>query len=321
MRVQKVLTVLFSGFFITIALLTILNFQSIFDWYRLRGYTPPAEIAVLADVTTMNSYGEKLFYVNRPELNDKTTFQQNCTSAEASIVLGCYVSNRGIYIYDVQDDRLAGIEEVTAAHEMLHVGYERLNSSERERVDQLTAESFSQIKNKRIIDTVEQYRQADASVVPNELHSILATEVAVLPAELEEHYKQFFDDRSQVVALAERYEAAFTKREEQIARFDRQLASLETSINSARQEIDGLNIDLQNQRQQLDGLLSSGNASAYNNSVEDYNAAVQDYNRLLKSTEADIQSYNRLVKERNEIALEERELYQSLDSRTLPQEQ
>lgn len=320
MRFSKV-----TGLIITISVffaagLFILNFQSIYDWYRLRGYQPPASIAKLADDSAMTDLSRKLFYVNRPELNDKETFRQNCTSAEASIVLGCYVSNTGIYIYDVQDDRLAGIEEVTAAHEMLHVAYERLDDATRQKIDALTAEAFNNLKNPRIAATVEQYRKTDESVVPNELHSILGTEVAQLPPALEEHYAEYFSDRAVVVSLAERYEKAFTAREAKIAKMDKQLAALDVSIKSAQAEIDGLNQELQLQRKELDAALAANNASVYNAGVPVYNAAVQEYNQLVADTRDEIARYNQIVKERNALALEERDLYKSLDSRTVPQE-
>lgn len=320
MRIQKVLSVLLSIALFFAGLLIIFNLQSIYDWYRLRGYDPPAEITALADATTMSPYGEKLFYVNRPALKGKTTFRESCTTNEASIVLGCYVSNRGIYIYDVEDPRLKGIEEVTAAHEMLHVGYERLSSDERARVDRLTDQAFKELDNERIKQTVEQYRADDPSVVPNELHSILGTEVRDLPAELEAHYRQFFEDRSKVVTLAERYERVFTERERQIAEYDRKLASLESDINSTRQQIDALNEDLQRQRAQLDTYYASNNISTYNAGVGSYNAAVREYNALIEAAQADIRQFNDMVKARNKIALEERDLYQALDSRVLQEE-
>lgn len=320
MRISKLLSVGVSIALVVVSLIIFFNLRDIYDWYRLRNYTPPAAIEAMAEATTMTDYGQKLFYVNHPELNDKTTFRQNCSSHEASIVLGCYVSNQGIYIYDVTDSRLKGVEEVTAAHEMLHVGYERLGRSERERVDQLVADAFNKLDDQRIRETVEQYRANDASVVPNELHSILGTEVRNLPDELEKHYQKYFENRSKVVKLAERYESAFTEREEKIQTYDEKLKVLATEIDSQRQEIDGLNRELQETRRQLDINLQADKIDAYNALVNDYNADVRYYNQLVSDAQANIRRYNQLVKLRNELALEERELYKSLDSRTLPQE-
>src|SRR5688572_22638764 len=98
----------------------------IYDWARLRNYDPPAKIVKLADDTNMTDTGRRLFYVNYPEVNDRNTFSEHCDFGEESIVLGCYVSGQGIFLFSVDDPRLKGIVQVTAAHEMLHAAYERL---------------------------------------------------------------------------------------------------------------------------------------------------------------------------------------------------
>lgn len=321
MRIVKLLGGVLSAAFVVLAAVVVLNFQGVYDWYRLRNYTAPAEIAQLAEVTAMTEEGKKLFFVNHPELiKDKATFRANCQTAEQSIVLGCYVSQLGIYIYDVEDERLAGIEEVTAAHEMLHVGYERLSDSERIRIDALTEQAFQTVKSKRIQQAVEQYRQADATVVPNELHSIMGTEVATLPAELEVYYQRYFSDRAKVVALANSYENAFAEREARIASLDSQLEVLEQTIQSNQQAIDGLEVDLTAQRTRLDRLLEQDAVNEYNAGVASYNSDVRRYNELVETTSSAIDRYNALVAERNAVTLEERELYDSLDSRTIPSE-
>src|SRR4051812_21783202 len=66
--------------------------QEIYDWARLRNYTPPANIAQLAADTTMNASAERIFYVNHPELENQKTFSSSCGSVgEQTIVLGCYI--------------------------------------------------------------------------------------------------------------------------------------------------------------------------------------------------------------------------------------
>src|SRR5690606_11618218 len=138
---------------------------------------------------------------------------------DKSLVLGCYSQQR-IYIFDVQDERLNGVKEVTAAHEMLHAAYDRLSSGERERVDTLINEAFRSIENERIRDAAQNYESDGHGTLNNELHSILGTEAADLPEELEEYYSRYFDDRSHIVSIAESYEAVFIEIQEQIAEYD-----------------------------------------------------------------------------------------------------
>src|SRR5215475_3224989 len=106
------------------------------DWWRLRGYTPPSAVAQLATDDTMNTYTRHLFYLNKPQLpTTVNNFRKVCPEDLDTIVLGCYHPDQnGIYIYAVQDPTLAGIQQVTAAHEVLHSVYGRLSGSERKQL-------------------------------------------------------------------------------------------------------------------------------------------------------------------------------------------
>src|SRR5688572_281422 len=120
-----------------LAIWVVIHRQDVIDWWRLRNYTPPAQIVQLADATTMHGKARDLFYVSQPEVNSREQFNQNCTDlSEESLVLGCYKAQR-IYIYGVADQRLSGVKEVTAAHEMLHAVYERLGDDERQQINDM----------------------------------------------------------------------------------------------------------------------------------------------------------------------------------------
>ena len=292
------------------------------DWWRLRGYDPPARIVQLADQTAMTDLGRKLFYVNHPELNDKQTFNDNCTISEQSIVLGCYVNSQGIYLYDVTDERLLGVHQVTAAHEMLHAAYDRLGMDEKTRVDKLTQEVFEQLNDARLNATIQAYRDRDPSVIPNELHSILATEVETLPTELEDYYKQYFTDRQTVVRYSRQYEAAFQERKDKIAAFDAQLAAIRQEIETNEAELTSLSAQISADRAELDALLAARDYQRYNSRVPGFNQKVRNYNATVNEIRAAIDTHNQLVIDRNAVALEENELVEAIDSRpdTIPTE-
>jgi hypothetical protein len=171
----------------------------------------------------MTPGARRLFYVYRPVLEDKGSFNQHCSNSEQTIVLGCYIEHQGIYLYNISDQRLNGVIEVTAAHEMLHGAYDRLSDKERQRIDGLTAGVAASLTDERIKSTVENYRKKDPSVVPNELHSILATEVRNLPPDLEAYYGRYFTNRKAIVDLADQYKQAFTEREDHVKSIDAQL--------------------------------------------------------------------------------------------------
>lgn len=290
--------------------------QDIFDWYVLRSYQPPAEIASLATDTTMLDTTRKVFYVNKPVIANKETFNQYCrNNNEQSIVLGCYLSGqRGIYLFDIQDDRLSGVKEVTAAHEVLHAVYDRLSNSEREKVNKMLLVAYEGVTSNRIRESVELYRKQDPNIVNNELHSILGSEVRNLPEELEAYYSQYFSKRTQIVAYSERYEQAFVERRNMVRDYDAQLSSLKKDIESMSEELKIENQELTNLRDQLNSLKVT-NIEEHNQKVPEFNSRVNSYNKATDELTAKINQYNDIVQKRNDIVSEESELMDAIDSR------
>ncbi len=297
------------------SLFFILRQDDVVDWWLLRDYDPPAEIAELADDTTMTELGQRYFFVYRPQLLDRDTFRANCTVAEKSIVLGCYVSRQGIFIYDVTDEQLSGIRQVTAAHEMLHVAYERLSTTERERIDQLNLEAFDNLDDVRIRRTMEAYRQRDPTIVANELHSILPTEVRELSDELEEYYAQYFDDRLEVVAFTEQYSGVFEEARQRVQELDLELRGKLADIELLQDSLDTQAVQLESDRNRLNQLLEQEQFEAYNAGVDDFNADVRGYNNTVNQLRSLTDSYNELVAERNSAAVAYESLTTSIDTR------
>ncbi len=288
---------------------------TVYDWAQLVNYEPPAEIAAIADRTTMTDQGRRLFYVADPQIADRDTFNANCRVQEFTIILGCYIGGDKIYLYDIDDPRLDGIVEVTAAHEMLHVAYERLSPSEKTRVNGLLSQAFEGITNERILSNIEQYRSVDPDVVPNELHSILGTEVRSLSPELEGYYQQYFEDRQAVVALSSQYETEFTNRQRQVESLEAQLTQLKQAIDSGQAQLATRLSQIQSQQSELNRLEASGQFAQYNQLVSQYNQNVNIYNQLVTTTGSQIEQYNQLVKQYNDITLEVNELVDAIDSR------
>lgn len=288
--------------------------QAVYDWWRLRDYTPPAAIVKLADSTTMNDLGRKLFYVHKPVLADSKTFNEHCNIDEQTIILGCYITHQSIYVFDVKDKRLSGIEEVTAAHEMLHAAYDRLSTKERLRIDSLTAAAFKDLTDARIKEVVASYKKRDESVVPNELHSILATEVRVLPAELESYYGRYFIDRKQIVALSEKYEKIFSDQQKHLAVLKAQIDNLEASLKARKTVIDEQEASLNAESERL-AELRREDTEAYNEAVPAYNARVVSYQQLIGSYNADVARLNSLIKQYNATAVAQKALTDAIDSR------
>jgi len=315
MPFKRIFTSFITILFVFAPFVAMYERQNIYDMWSLKNYKAPANISKLATDTTMTSKATKIFYVARPTVQDKQAFISFCESAEKTIVLGCYKRGSGIYVYNVKDERLNGVLEVTAAHEMLHAAYDRLNTAEKANINKLTDAVFKDLKDERITKNIESYRSRDPSVVPNELHSILATEVKTLTPELETYYKKYFTDRQKVVSLSTLYEAEFSKRTNQIEAYDLQLKSLKS-------EIDNYNVDLVNQAaiidtesSRLQSLLKIENFAEYNSGIPGYKKLVNKYNSDIAKLKAKINAYNVIIGQRNLIVTEEQELFNAIDTR------
>lgn len=292
----------------------ILHRREILDYLALRNYSPGERIAALAADTTMKDGTRRVFYINHPALNNKKEFRDNCPATEQSIVLGCYVERDGIFLLDVTDQRLSGVIQVTAAHEALHAEYDRLSREERARVNQMTAAFFEGLQDDRIKKTVEQYRAKDSSIVPNELHSILATEVRQLSPELEVYYSRYFTNRVKIVEYSENYEQTFVALNKQVEAYDKELTLLKENIESNRTEIQGANSEIEQQKNRLDNLLSQDRTEEYNAEVPAFNARVNSLNNLIQNTKNLIARHNSVVEKRNAIVTTEQELVEAINS-------
>lgn len=318
MNGKRILKSLFTLIFVFLFIGVGLAFrQDIYDWWRLRNYQPPATIKAIVEKTAMTNDAKKYFYVEHPVVANKKIFNEKCRSgnlAEFSIVLGCYIQADGIYIYNVNDPRLNGIEEVTGAHEMLHAAYDRLSSSEREKVDKLTNDAYRKLNDKRLNKTIEQYRKNDPSSVPSELHSILATEEPTLPYALENYYKKYFKDRSKVVNLSLQYEAEFSSRQNNISSIESQLNSLKNDYDQLNSRLEQERAQINSQKELMDRYLANGETEKYNANVESFNSRVSEYNSSVQSLRTIIDEYNNLVQQYQQTAFELNDLYESINS-------
>ncbi len=304
--------------FVAIAAWLVFNRQQVIDWYYLQGYTPSAEVASLAKDTTMTNKGKNLFYASRPQIKPKTEFSQYCTNdSEETIVLGCYKMQQ-IFLFDVTDERLRGVEQVTAAHEMLHAAYERLDSGARQKVNSLLDKQLAGINDGRLKELVDIYNKQEPGQLSNEMHSILATEYRQLSPELEDYFSQYFTNRLKVVSYSEGYEEVFRTSKERITSLDVQLEQLKTKIEANNAELEKQQKVLQAQSNSLNQLLSHGRVAEYNDAVPAYNSAVEDFNNKVAQTQVMIDQYNSLVVQRNTEATAQNDLYKSLDSRYQP---
>jgi uncharacterized protein YaaR (DUF327 family) len=295
----------------------VLNRQALVDWYNIQTYTPTSEVTQIADNDQLLPRGRDLLFASRPQIQDSKAFNAACSKDEQTIVLGCYKAQR-IYLYNVTDVRFNGVKEVTAAHEMLHAAYERMSDADKDKINAMLKPIIENMQDKRILNLIALYNKSEPGELYNEMHSILGTEYANLPDELETYYKQYFKDRSKIVAYANQYQAVFTESKSKINDFDQQLSVLKPQIDQNNATLQQMQNALQSENNQLDQLRSQGKIQQYNQTVPEYNQKVAQFNTLIAQTRSIVDRYNAIVEERNQQAVAQNDLYQSLDSNYQP---
>lgn len=230
----------------------LLNRQFVLDQLTVWQYEPSSEVAALADSAHMNSTGRFYFYASTPQLDGTSKFNDSCKRQEEnSAILGCYTNSK-IFVYDIKDQRLNGVREVTAAHEMLHAVYARLPAGEKNKVNGLLDAEYRKLltsKDSSLKERMEYYARTEPGERNNELHSIIGTEVSNISHDLETYYEQYFNDRQAIVRLHDSYSSKFDELQDTSAALKAQLEALSSEINtmtsSYNSDIEALNGDIE----------------------------------------------------------------------------
>lgn len=292
---------------------------------------PSAQVERLAQATTMTPLAQRLFYRQEPMIAPPEVFWEQCKVPHGTIVLGCYLGEgRGskIVIQHVTDQRFAGTMEVTAAHEMLHAAYDRLEPRLRESIFEQLHVVRSQVNNPRLLSLLQDYEAQGRERYGHELYAHLGTELEDFgnPA-LEAHFQRYFRDRHQVVALAEQSLQVVAKYEQQadvlaveIGQLEEQLISTYAGLEKAEARLAQLSEGLIQQQEKLrQSWAAMGSAPSqakaksleaqakarqlalarearnYNHQVRQLNKSAARFNRMLKDYQQKVEAYNQLV--------------------------
>ncbi|HEV2412696.1 MAG TPA: hypothetical protein VGS28_02710 [Candidatus Saccharimonadales bacterium] len=292
-------------------------FQNIEDWWSLQGYTPSTAIKTLAQDDTMTPQAQHLFYVANATVDSRQVFNAHCSNkGDNTIVLGCYTggTNGIIYIYDVTQPQLNGIQQVTAAHEMLHVVYARLGS-QKTSVDNLLRAQMKETTDPRLLQLESIYSTTEPGELLDEMFSVFGTQVATLNPDLQAIYNQYFTNRQVLVNYTAAYVGLFQQNNAEIVSIDSQLKTLNTTIQSDNAQLTSQQQGITSMAQTMNGLKSSGQVGPYNQDVGPYNQKVDTFNSLLTTDQQLINQYNQLVAQRNQIATATNQLNNDLNSR------
>lgn len=293
----------------------LINRQQLRDRYIAQTATQQPAASELLPRLELTDKAEVIYRASRPQVQSSEAFNSSCKGAlhTHSIVLGCYTRQQ-IFIYDVTDERLDGVKEVTATHELLHAVYERLSGSEKDSLNAQLRSAADSIRSERLQKLIDEYRSSGEAVLTNELHSILGTELAVLPSGLEEHYSKYFRDRQKIVQFAQQYEETFEAVTQQIDDYDQQLKQLKDEKATLESSLSNSQGAIEREQERLNQLQHSGQIEAYNRAVPGYNERIRAHNVSIAELKRLIEQYNTIVEQRNALASTQNDLVQQLDS-------
>ena len=308
----------FSVVMLVGAVLLLLHQQYVKDQITVWSFKPSQNVQKLENSIGFTPKGTFYFYAQQPQVEGSSAFNKDCQRQEVgNPILGCYLASR-IYVYDVTNVQLDGIEPVTAAHETLHAIWERMSDSEHTNVGALLEKDYAKLSaNTELTQRMDYYKRTEPGQFDNELHSILGTEVGGLSPDLEAHYKQYFSNRQTIVAFHTKYAAVFTSLKAQSDSLFAELTILGKSIESRSTAYDAdvkqLSVDITVfNKKANNGDFSS--ISQFNSERATLLKRSQQIDANRASISADIDTYNTKYKQYQQISSEIELLNKSIDS-------
>ena len=302
--------VITAGFFATQI------YQFLGDAARNLTYSAPAEVDQIANDIGLTTNAKFIFGGSQPSIENREDFNAHCESYDSDIsTLGCY-HNGKIYIYDVRDEELNGIKESTAAHELMHAVWARLNKFQKSQLETAILEVYnSEEYNADFVKQLETY--AEDQMV-EELHSRLATEVKDLPEVLEKHYAKYFKDQDALVTYYEHYRLPFEK-------LDAEFQALSSELKDLQDDLEELQDDYAERAKNLETKITEFNQCAdtvgcftsdyaFNSRRRELVAEQAEVEELYNELSQLVEEYNQKVDEYNGNILRGEELDSKMNS-------
>lgn len=305
------------GLVILGAVWVLLNRQFSLDVITNWSYEPSSAIATISDRTQLTKDGKFYFYATRPEVMERDQFNSACPrQEESSPILGCYTSGDRIFIYNITDQKLDGIKEVTAVHEMLHAAWQRMDPKEKDEIGQLLQADYAKYADKELKTRMEYYQRTEPEEFVNELHSILGTELETLDAKLEAYYAKYFDRRD-VLTLYDNYSQYYTDLTNRADKLYAQMEKLSADIDAATKQYSR---SVEAYSQDVDDFNNRANNGGFNSTAQfnsERAALVARSSQLeadRQAINASIATYNKYYAEYQSLGEELRLLNDSMDS-------
>lgn len=321
-RVGKIIALLVALVVAIGAAVAYIHREDINDYFLASSFEPSPRVAEIQRELAFTPAGDRVFLASQPTLSDREKFAVWCAKvdhSEGGHVLGCYAERR-IHLFDVTDERLDGIVEVTAAHELLHATFARMKPSERDELSKRLVEVYEELSqdSPELAERMSVYEQLSDASFANELHSVLGTEVSDLPDWLEEHYAQWFNDRAMIVEWYNSYHSVFTELTTEAERLGAELDSLRADIESRSAAYDEavrqFNDDAADFRERNENYEFSGNRELFEQIRDSLLTRQHELETTLKGIQDDTDHFNELREQLialNDISVELNEVLDS----------
>jgi hypothetical protein len=258
-----------------------LNYQNLLDDYALATFHPTSEMAAIESRLDLTTSARAALYRAQAQVDDKVSFNKDCDTQPHELELGCYFHGR-IYVLRIDNPSLAPEMDVVTSHELLHAVWANMSSSDRKTLGTELEQEYNQVGSDDLKQRMAGYAQTEPGEQDNELHSILGTEIASLPPELEQHYDKYFTNRQAIVSAHAAYESVFNSRRTEL---ESQLAMIRTE----KAQLAVLN-------KQLETYKDAGQIDVYNSLVPRQNRMVDDINSKIADYRQGVDEYNALSK-------------------------
>ena len=196
-------------------------------------YVASTEIRTLARESNMTADGERLFLSGRPKLMAADEFDKACAVHKDDFITGCEYAGSppSVYLFRVTEPSLAGLAQVTAAHEMLHVVWDSMTEQARGDFRPLLDDEYARYKA-TLGPRLATYGKLSRADWYSELHSIVGTEVARVDPTLAAHYSSYLRDRAELVEAGNKADAVLAAADDREYRLLKRLNSMKNIYSS-----------------------------------------------------------------------------------------
>lgn len=298
------------------------NKQFLSDVWAANTFQPSPEITSLQESIALTDRGNRVFLASQPTLDDAEQFNENCASVdhdEDGHILGCFADDQ-IHLFNIQDERLAGIVEVTAAHELMHAVFQRIQGPARDDLVNKLIDLYDEMKvtHPVLSERMSVYEHLSRTSFANELHSVFATEAWPLPVWLQQHYAQWFTDQQVISTFYNSFHGTFEDLYAQSEALSAELESIRADVEQRRvlyrEALDIYNAELADFKQRNEAYEFSSNPAEFYRLRDDFDARRAALNAEVDAINAEIARYEALRAELNKLSELNRELQSQMSA-------